>query len=215
MREWFSNPAGIKNWLSDRGERWLVRLFQVGLLAVAGYGLSIGRTSVVVNGLVGFAVTLVPALLRRDRNVSLDTGYVVWISVAVFLHAVGFFGLYATVPWYDAVTHTLSAAVVAGVAYAVMKAIERNSDRTTLSPEMEFAFLVVFVLAFGVFWEILEFVTGLVGRRLFGTAVLVQYGLDDTIHDLVFDLLGGLVVAGWDAARPKDAADEAAEAMDD
>ena len=194
--------------LDDRKERWLVRLLQFGLVVVAGYGLYRGRTGVAVNGLLALAVTFVPALLRRDAGISLDPGYVVWIALAVFLHAVGILGPYQHIPWYDSLTHGLSAAIVAGAGYAAIKAVERNSDRTTLPPPVEFAFVVVFVLAFGVFWEILEFVPSVFGTK----GVLIQYGLDDTVYDLVFDLLGGLVVAGWDAARPEEAADEATEA---
>ena len=197
--------------LSEDRERWLVRLFQLGLVAIAAYGLYRGRTGVVVNGLVGLGVTLIPAVLRRDFGVSLAVDHLLWISVAVFLHAVGVLGPYQHVPWYDSLTHALSAAIVAGAGYATVKAVDRNSDRTNLTPAAESAFVVVFVLAFGVFWEILEFLPSLLGMK----GVLIQYGLDDTVHDLVFDLAGGLLVAGWDSARPEEAADEATEAMDD
>lgn len=201
--------------LADRHERWLVRLLQLGLLAIAAYGLARGEVGILVNGLVSLGVTFVPAVLRRDAGISLDVTYVLWISVAVFVHAVGMLGPYQQLPWYDSIAHALSAAVVAGAGYATVTAVERNSDRTNLTPEVKFVVVLIVVLAFGVLWEILEFGAGIAGEALGGEAVLIQYGLDDVVHDVAFNFLGGLIVAGVDAARPEAAADEATEAMDD
>lgn len=201
--------------LDDDRERQLVRLLQAGLLVIAAYGFYRGETGIVANGLVPLAVTLVPTYLRRDRNISMDTSYVLWISIAVFVHAVGSLGFYESIPWYDSVTHALSATIVAGTGYAAVKAIDRNSEQTNLPAELQFAFILVFVMAFGVFWEIIEFTLGLASQLLGGEAVLAQYGLDDTVTDLLFNQLGAIIVAGWDAARPQEAADTATEAMDD
>lgn len=200
--------------LTDRREQFLIQLLQFGLLIISAYGIYRGNVSVAVNGLVALGVTFVPALLKRDAGISMDTGYVLWISVAVFLHAVGLLGPYQNLPWYDSVTHALSASIVAGAGYAVVKAIDRNSERTTLPPELQFAFILIFVMAFGVLWEIIEFGAELLASVV-GAKVLVQYGLDDIIHDLVFNQVGAILVAGWDAARPNEAAEETAEAMDD
>ena len=201
--------------LDDDQERQLVRVLQVGLLVIAAYGFYRGETGIVANGLVPLVVTLVPAYLRRDRNISMDTSYVLWIAIAVFVHAVGSLGLYESIPWYDSIAHALSATIVAGTGYAAVKAIDRNSEQTNLPAELQFAFILVFVMAFGVFWEIIEFTLGLASQLLGGEAVLAQYGLDDTVTDLLFNQLGAILVAGWDAARPQEAADTATEAMDD
>ncbi|PSP56321.1 hypothetical protein BRC82_02175 [Halobacteriales archaeon QS_1_67_19] len=201
--------------LDDGRERWLVRLLQTGLAIIAAYGFYRGNMGVLVNALIPLAVTFVPALLRRDTSISLDTTYVLWISVAVFVHAVGALGYYKSVPWYDSIAHALSSSIVAGAGYATVKAINRNSERTNLPPKIEFVYILIFVMAFGVLWEIVEFGTGLLSGLLGGEAVLAQYGLDDIINDLVFNQIGALIVAGWDAARPQAAAEEATEALDD
>lgn len=201
--------------LSDHRERWLVRLLQVGLLVISALGLYRGETGVVVNGLVSLGVTLVPAYLRRDTSISLNASHVLLLSIAVFVHSVGALGFYRSVPWYDSVAHALSASIVAGAGYATVKAVDRNSERTNLPAELQFAFILIFVMAFGVFWEILEFGTGLASELFGGEAVLAQYGLDDIVYDLVFNQVGAVIVAGWDAARPKAAADEATAAMDE
>lgn len=201
--------------LSDRSERWLTFVLRLALVVIAAFGLYRGETGVVVNGVVALGVTLVPALLRRELDVSFPTEYVLWITVAVFLHAVGILGPYDNIPWYDSVTHALSAAIVAGVGYVTVKTVEANSEWTELPPVLEFAFIVVFVLAFGVFWEILEFSATLLARTLGGKSVLIQYGLDDTITDLVFNAIGGIVVGGWDAVQPDEAAEDASEQVGD
>jgi hypothetical protein len=61
-------------------------------------------------------------------------------------------------------------------------------------------FILLFVLAFGVFWEVIEFAVGGLGTVL-GATVLTQYGIEDTMLDLVFDLIGAVVVATWGGAR--------------
>jgi len=61
-------------------------------------------------------------------------------------------------------------------------------------------FILIFTLAFGVLWELLEF--GLDGMAsMTGTeSVLAQVSLANTMSDLVFDLVGGVLVAVWGGA---------------
>ncbi len=61
-------------------------------------------------------------------------------------------------------------------------------------------FILLFVLAFGVLWEILEFAIALSAQALGIRAVLTQYGLADTMLDFVFNSIGGLIVALWGGA---------------
>jgi hypothetical protein len=65
-------------------------------------------------------------------------------------------------------------------------------------------FILLFVLAFGVFWEVVEFGLTVAADRLGTGSLLVQYGLEDTMLDLLFDTLGGLVVAAWGTAHLTD-----------
>jgi uncharacterized membrane protein YjdF len=58
-----------------------------------------------------------------------------------------------------------------------------------------FVFILIFVLAFGVLWEILEFASGGVAGIVGGEAVLAQYGERDIVLDLVFNTVGALLVA--------------------
>ncbi|PSP76002.1 hypothetical protein BRC86_02525 [Halobacteriales archaeon QS_3_64_16] len=80
------------------------------------------------------------------------------------------------------------------------RAIDEHRTDIYLPPKFTFVFMLLFVLGFGVFWEVLEFAVGGLGTAL-GATVLTQYGLEDTMLDLVFDLIGAVIVATWGGAR--------------
>ncbi len=60
-----------------------------------------------------------------------------------------------------------------------------------------FAFTIVFVLAMGVVWELLEFAVDQGALLLGMEPILAQHGIDDTIVDMVFNTLGAIIVATW------------------
>ena len=184
--------------LGDRGERWLVRVLQLVLVGTVLVGLYRRQVSIVVNAGVSLAITFVPGLLEREWNLTVDPVIVLWITVAVTVHAVGALGPYRQFGWYDQVAHTLSATIVAGVGYAGAKAVDLHSRDIEIPSNYMFGFVIVFVFAAGVLWELIEFATGLLAQLVAGNAVLAQYGIDDIVRDLVFNAVGGIVVATLD-----------------
>ncbi|MFC4553105.1 MULTISPECIES: hypothetical protein [Halorussus] len=183
-------------------QRQLVRAMEFGLLGVLLVGLWRRNLGIVVNAAVGLAVTQLPAVLERDYQLTLGPGLTLWITAAVFLHAVGTVPLpgvdasaYQSLWWYDHVTHTLSSSVVAAAGYAAARAVDEYSVDVHLTSGFLFAYLLLFVMAFGVVWELVEFFTGLAAASLGVPRILTQYGLGDTMLDLVFDAAGALVVA--------------------
>ncbi len=211
--------------LTERHQRLLVRAMEIGLIGMFFIGLDRGEPGIVVNSLVGIAVTRVPAYLERDYGIPMDAGLTLWITAAVFLHALGTVGFPAPVVtglnavgvpvtdgsfyketwWWDHMTHALSASVVAAAGYSVARAVDVHDDRVRLPRQFMFVFILLVTLAFGVFWEVLEFTIGEVAA-LFGSegAILVQYGLGDTMLDLVFDTVGAIIVAVWGTAHLSD-----------
>jgi hypothetical protein len=195
--------------VSGRRQRQAVRAMQFGLVAMVGVGLergfSKGAWGIVVNAGIALAVSELPAVLERDYDIPMDAGLTLWITTAVFLHALGTMGLpgselnfYRTTNWWDHMTHALSSSVVAGAGYATVRAVDAHDDH--LPREFVFVFILLFVLAFGVFWEVVEFVLGEAAAVYGGAPVLTQFGLDDTMWDLVYNTLGGVVVAAWGSA---------------
>ena len=200
--------------ISTRRQRQLTRLMQVTLVGVFLVGVVEANLGVIVNGGVALAITYLPAIIERDYEIPLDAGLTLWITAAVFLHAVGTLGPYQDTWWWDHVTHLLSASVVAAAGYAAARAVDEHSEQIHLPPRFMFVFILVFVLAFGVLWEVIEFTLGGLSSVLGGSAVLTQYGLTDTMLDLVFDVVGGLVVAIWGTAYLTNVSDALAERLD-
>jgi hypothetical protein len=183
--------------LSDTWERLLVRLLQLGLAGIAVYGLVTGRLGMAANGALTLSVTLVPALLRREYGYTMDAGLVLWITLAIVLHVIGSLGLYSQFSWYDEITHTVSATVVAGIGYATFRAFEQHSDAIDVPSVFRGVFIVVFVLAFGVGWEVFEFGAVEVARLLGFDSPVTVYGIDDIVTDFVFNGVGAVLVALW------------------
>ncbi|MFC7046429.1 hypothetical protein ACFQH6_14360 [Halobacteriaceae archaeon GCM10025711] len=183
-----------------RRQRQICRLMQLSLVGFFFIGLDRGEPGIVVNSLVALGVTYLPAVLERDYQIPMDAGLTLWITTAVFLHALGTLGPYTAVSWWDHVTHVLSSSVVAATGYAFTRAIDLHTDDIRLPPRFMFAFILLFVVAFGVLWEVIEFGVGGASAMLGTGHVLTQYGLADTMNDLLFDILGGVVVAIWGTA---------------
>lgn len=204
--------------LSQRRQRQLSRAMQVLLVGLVFVGLERGNAGIVVNAAVGLGVTYLPAVLERDYHIPMDPALTLWITVAVFLHAFGTAGLpgattnlYRSIWWWDHLTHTLSSTIVAAAGYATARAFELHSDGVSLPDRFVFVFILLFVLAFGVFWEVIEFGVTVVASLSGTSSVLVQYGLGDTMLDLLFDTLGGIIVAIWGTAHLTDLVGSLAE----
>ena len=206
------------------GARWQLRLtrgLQVAMVGLFAVGLATKNTGVVVNAAAAFGVSLLPATLERDYDIPLNAGLTLWITTAVFLHALGAvvvpvagINIYSFVPWWDHLTHTLSSSIVAAVGYTTARAFDEHSEMVRLPPQFTFAFILVVTLAFGVFWEVVEFAIGEIAA-LTGGAVLTQYGLRDTMLDLVFDTVGAVVVAVWGTAHLTDVVGAVTERLDE
>ena len=181
--------------LSDTSERYLARALQLTLLGLSGYGLVTAQPRLVVNGALALSVTLLPALLRREYDYSMDAGLVLWITLAVILHTVGFLGVYDQYAWYDEVTHAMSATIVAGIGYAVLRAFEIHSEEVDVPAEFRGLFVVIFTLAFGMIWEVGEFGAIELARTLGVKPPVTVYGVDDIVTDLVFNTVGAVIVA--------------------
>jgi flagellar biosynthesis protein FliQ len=183
--------------LTDSSLWYVVRVMQLGLVGTVLYGLLTVDLALTVNGFLSLLVTLTPEFVKWRYGHTMDASLGLWIGTAAFLHSIGALGPYKNVPGYDIITHTLTATLVAGLAYAIVQALDQSSDAVEFPPSFRFLFIVIFVLAFGVIWEIAEFAAGGVGTLIGGQEVLTQYGMRDTVLDLVFDGLGSVVVALW------------------
>jgi uncharacterized membrane protein YjdF len=186
---------------------------QIMLVGIVAYGVVAGAPKAITNGGIGLFVTLLPALLERNYDIPLDPWLGVWITVAVFLHTIGSAGFYARVWWWDHLTHSLSASLVAGAGYTTLRAVDLHSEAIRIPTRFAFIFILVVVLAFGVVWELFEFGLDLLADETGVTMPLAQHGLDDTVLDMTYNTLGALVVAIFGQAHLPGVAERVREAL--
>ncbi|WP_121743230.1 hypothetical protein [Natronorubrum halophilum] len=175
--------------LTDSQELRIVRGLQLVLVALLGYGIATFQFGISGRAGLALGITLLPAWLRWEYGYSMDAGLVLWITAAVILHTMGSLWLYEQYQWYDEIAHTVSASVIAGLGYAAFRAFELHSNEMNVPATFRSVFIVIFVLAIGVVWEVLEFALG-------GEVVTV-YGIDDIVTDFVFNAVGAVIVAIW------------------
>jgi hypothetical protein len=166
------------------------RAMQAGMLGVAIAGIATANYTWVPAALISLFVSLIPSILKKDLRLVLPLELNFWIVLALFLHVVGgFSGFYDSVPGWDHVTHALSASLVAALGFVVVVVVDKYVDSIQLPRVFLALFIVMFTVAIGVAWELMEFANDqLTGSQL-------QYSLDDTMIDLLFDSFGGFIVA--------------------
>ncbi|MFB6111329.1 MAG: hypothetical protein ABEJ35_02210 [Halobacteriaceae archaeon] len=180
------------------GQRSAPSLLVRGMQAVIGgillVGLYGGDPRVAVNAALALLGTAIPTVLNRDFRVRLGPGATLWITGSVCLHVIGMVWAYETVYWWDHLTHFVSAALIAAVAYASVTAIDRHINALYLPPRFLAILLGLLTVGLGVVWEVLEFVGRIIAVELGTDPLLVQYGLEDTMLDLAVDAVGGLLI---------------------
>lgn len=182
---------------TDRIQRIAVRGMQAVLLALFAYTLVTVRLGLALGVGFGLFVTLLPALVSREYGYSMDPLLVLWITLSVFIHTIGSLGPYDWWGWYDSVAHTVSAVLIAGIGYVTLRTFEEHSSEIDVPGEFRAVFIVVFVLAAGVFWELLEFASGVLATSLGADAPLAVKGVGDIVNDLVFNTVGAVLLAAF------------------
>jgi len=207
--------------VSERTQSRITRVMQLALIGFVAIGLERGSIGIVVNAGLGLGVTYLPAVLEEDYDIPIDPALALWITTAVFLHGFGTVGLpgsplgpYRTISWWDHLTHALSASIVAAAGYTTVRALDNHTEAVKFPPKFVFVFILLFTVAFGVFWEVIEFALGRLAAMTGTSNVLTQYGLDDTMKDLLFDTLGGVAVALWGTAYLSDVAGALTKKLD-
>lgn len=154
------------------------------ILAVFIVGLRRRSPGAVVNALVALVGTYLPGFVERRYGVAFEPWQRVYIGTAMGTHAVGMLGPYDEVWWWDHLTHTHSATLLAGFVHV-------GARQSGYDPRPR---VLAAVLSVGVCWELMEYVIHAVARRLGLEPLLVSYGERDTLLDLCFDLLGACLV---------------------
>lgn len=158
-------------------------VLRVCILLVIAYAVRTRNVPGVLNGVFAGVVSLAPLAVGFSRPATL------WVSTVALVHAVGSTGWYREVWWWDHVAHTLAGALVAAIGYGAIVAAA-GSAGTTVPPAFLQGFAVLFAVACGVLWELLEVAARDVGALFDLTPMLAPHGARDAIEDLLFDGIG-------------------------
>lgn len=183
--------------LSIQKQKMITRLLQACLVILFIIGVISRDLHILLNAVLALFITFLPALMKHRYNLHLDPSLTLWITLAVFLDALGTFGLYEAIARWDHLTHAVSSSIIAAAGYVIVRAIDIYNPEIHIPPRMMFVFILLFILSAGVIWEILEFITDELALMIGIDAVLVQYGIHDTMGDMLFNLIGAIIVAFW------------------
>lgn len=168
------------------------RAMQAGMVAVIVAGVATGNLTWVPGAVASLVISEIPSLLRRDLRLVLPVELNLWIVLALFLHVVGgFSGFYDNLPGWDHLTHVMSSSLIAALGFVAVVAVDKYAESIYLPGSFLAFFIVMFTMAMGVSWELMEYVVDE------ATGSSMQYSLSDTMTDLLFDALAGIVVAAY------------------
>lgn len=139
---------------------------------------------------LSFFVAMSPLLVKRNFKISLPWIMELLIIIPLTMHVWGgVLDLYA-VPYYDKAAHFIVSIIIAFLALIIIYVLDVYWEGLKMDLFMVGFFIVIFTIALGGIWEIGEYVMDLVvvGEHK------AQVSLDDTMLDLVYDSLAGIIV---------------------
>ncbi len=163
---------------------------KAGIILAAGLALASGSYVWVFAGLFALAFSFVPTVLRRNYRISIPWVLELLIFLALFLHVIGgVFDLYNRIERWDTMTHFVSTFMLAIVGLTIIYVMHVYWDGLTMDIRAIMVFTVFIGAFLGVTWEVMEWSAD----QVFGTTE--QHGLNDTMKDLVMDMIGAMLAA--------------------
>lgn len=179
-----------KSWRTvsiSAGLSWLMKLL---LLGITPYQVYNGEYLYALATFIAFIISLIPSVVERNYRITLPFELDLLFTLMVFLHA--FMGealdLYSRFELYDKALHLYGGVVIAMLGFLVVYTLH-YTRKVRLSLPLVGFFTISFTMAMGAMWEIGEFTVD----KFFSTHA--QNGLDDTMFDMIVDLIGGVAVS--------------------
>jgi len=140
--------------------------------------------------IIGIILSFIPSILHKNFNITLPWILDTLIAFALFLHIGGVvLNVYHTIPYYDSLTHFVSAILVAFLAFVSIYILDKYWKGLHMNKYAMAFIVIIFTMAMGVIWEFFEWATDI----LFQTHE--QWGLQDTMKDLFIDTIAGIFIA--------------------
>lgn len=180
----------LKDWRRVRVSTvlsWLMKLLMIGLLPVELYH---GEFLFFIATAAAIVLSIVPSALQRNYDVTLPFELDLLITLSIFLHT--FMGewldFYQKVRGWDKLLHFYGSAVAGLLAFVTVYTFHYSKRIRLTLPVIGF-FTVAIAMAAGGIWEIGEFTFDKLFIRQ------TQNGLDDTMWDMILDLIGAVLIA--------------------
>ena len=171
------------------GTPLVVVAIEVILAGAALAGLVTGRWSLVFVAVATFFLALVPQLFVRWIGVRFPPSFLA--AIAFFVFATVFLGeafdFYERYWWWDIVLH-FGSALSFGVLGFLFIFMLFEGDRYAAPPAAVAVLAFAVAVSIGAVWEVFEY--GM--DELFGFN-MQKTGLDDTMHDIIVDILGAAI----------------------
>ncbi|MFW6040893.1 MAG: hypothetical protein ACOC85_03555 [Thermoplasmatota archaeon] len=183
----------LEQGVGDKGGRWAPltsRLLQGIILIFIVVGLVIGEIRWMFSSFICLIITFTPTIVTRNLQIYLPPLVNLLIVLALFLHVMGgFLGFYDHLWWWDHLIHIFASTLIAVLGTVLLLSVELHADSLYLPGKFISIFILMFVMAIGVIWEMYEYTVD----TFFGTSM--QYNLNDTIIDLISNMFGGIIAA--------------------
>ncbi len=139
----------------------------------------------------GFFLSISPIILKRNLEFTVHWLIELLLVFAISLHIWGGVLHLYSLPFYDKIAHFLASAIVAFFALIVIYILDVFSPRIHMDLVTLAFFIVIFTIAMGAIWEIVEFVAD---QIFAGGKPLAQISLQNTMWDLIADSIAGILM---------------------
>jgi len=182
--------------ITGRSVAWL---FRAGLVFVCIAKVYYADYLAAILFLLAFGLSMMPVLLNQLYDTKLPWALDLIVAYMLFAHMSGFLLLYDVWPFWDDIGHTIGSMAITVIGFFIVYVYDYTS-RIKVTKGMMMLFAVLWTMALGGVWEIIEFIwdfivsaSGIVTAT--GQYGFAQNGLFDTMTDLTIDLVGSLVAA--------------------
>lgn len=165
---------------------YFLRIVSLILLVIAFYKKDLlGVIACSITVLISF----IPTILERDYKINLPWALDLLMASALLLHVGGYtFNIYNMIPGYDTITHFISSIFVSFMAFVIIYILDKYWEGLCMDTYALGFVVVIFTMAMGVVWELFEWAVD----SVFG--INMQWGLQDTMKDLLVDSMAGLIM---------------------
>lgn len=168
-------------------EEYILLFFELLFLGFAYQAIVIEDTTRFYVVIASMLLILVPLLAERKFAISLPAGTKALIAFALFLHVAGGINrwYWKFMPYYDKFAHIVSAFALGLVIFSFFLLLDYWEIR--MQPSRIYAGIFIFVLIFGVSWEIGEYYIDVLVKSSYNN------GITDSILDVISNIIGSLL----------------------